>query len=270
LTSFRARCLVYLGLGHSLRVKTLDDHARRRQLQSAAADCFSAAAEADPDDHLPRYYQALHAASERRTPAAAAHARAALDLHPDHQHSMHLMALLLSAQHEYCEALELTGFALEEYPESYPLLQLKVHLEEKAKGGESAILTAKGMLEQWQTSCENANAEEASVETAGNQLLAAFQTSHHPLTAQPQMGAFPLVGASAAVAAGVGAGAYDHANGFAAVRAGVAGSQAAFDALSDKDSVSLHAHSVTASHVEKTLSEVASSLSAPFPRPGER
>ncbi len=41
-----------------------------------------------------------------------------------------------------------------------------------------------------------------------------------------------------------------------------------FDALSDKDSVSLHAHSMTASHVEKNLSEVASSLSAPFPRPG--
>ena len=39
-----------------------------------------------------------------------------------------------------------------------------------------------------------------------------------------------------------------------------------FDTLSDKDSVSLHAHSVTASHVEKTMSEVASSLSVPFPR----
>jgi hypothetical protein len=88
--------------------------------------------------------------------------------------------------------------------------------------------------------------------------------------AQPQLGGYSLVGASAAVAAGVGAGAYDHANGFAAVRAaGVSGSQAGFDALSDKDSVSLHAHSITASHVEKTLSEVASSLSAPFPRPGK-
>jgi hypothetical protein len=41
---------------------------------------------------------------------------------------------------------------------------------------------------------------------------------------------------------------------------------ASTDALSDKDSVSLHAHSMTASHVERTLSEVASSLSAPFPR----
>ena len=48
---------------------------------------------------------------------------------------------------------------------------------------------------------------------------------------------------------------------------GGAGSVPAFDTLSDKDSVSLHAHSVTASHVERTLSEVASSLSAPFPRP---
>jgi len=42
-----------------------------------------------------------------------------------------------------------------------------------------------------------------------------------------------------------------------------------FDAMSDKDSVSLHAHSMTASHIERTLSEVASSLSSHFPpKPG--
>eukprot|EP00096_Caligus_rogercresseyi_P009540 TRINITY_DN3245_c0_g1_i2.p1 TRINITY_DN3245_c0_g1~~TRINITY_DN3245_c0_g1_i2.p1 ORF type:complete len:911 (+),score=237.41 TRINITY_DN3245_c0_g1_i2:189-2921(+) len=39
-------------------------------------------------------------------------------------------------------------------------------------------------------------------------------------------------------------------------------SSSAIDALSDKDSVSLHAQSITASHIERTLSEVASSLSS--------
>ncbi|XP_040570041.1 tetratricopeptide repeat protein 7B [Lepeophtheirus salmonis] len=39
-------------------------------------------------------------------------------------------------------------------------------------------------------------------------------------------------------------------------------SSSAYDALSDKDSVSLHAQSITASHIERTLSEVASSLSS--------
>jgi len=41
-----------------------------------------------------------------------------------------------------------------------------------------------------------------------------------------------------------------------------------WDALSDKDSVSLQAHSVAASQVEKTLSEVASSLSVGIPKHG--
>ena len=64
-------------------------------------------------------------------------------------------------------------------------------------------------------------------------------------------------------------GSYDHLNGYSTIgRGSNAAMGSAFDTLSDKDSVSLHAHSVTASHVEKTLSEVASSLSAPFPRPG--
>merc|ERR1719510_152010 len=38
-----------------------------------------------------------------------------------------------------------------------------------------------------------------------------------------------------------------------------------FDTMSDKDSISLHAHSMTASHIERTYSEVASSLSSHFP-----
>ena len=38
-----------------------------------------------------------------------------------------------------------------------------------------------------------------------------------------------------------------------------------FDTMSDKDSISLHAHSMTASHIERTYSEVASSLSSQFP-----
>ncbi len=68
-----------------------------------------------------------------------------MDLHPEHLGSMHLMVLLLSAQHEYGEALDLVEFALEEYPDNLQLMSLKVHLEERVNGGEAAILTAKGI-----------------------------------------------------------------------------------------------------------------------------
>ena len=46
----------------------------------------------------------------------------------------------------------------------------------------------------------------------------------------------------------------------------VSDSRSHWDTMSDKDSVSLQAHSVAASQVEKTLSEVASSLSAGLPK----
>jgi tetratricopeptide (TPR) repeat protein len=166
------------------------------------------------------------------------------------------MILLLSAKNEYEEALEVTDLTLEEYPDNLSIMSLKVRLEEKVHGSEAAILVAKGkhevdvqggshiqifvilseMLVKWQAVCEGLNADESD-------------HPHRP----------PSSSATAPGGGGGGANPYDtQAN----------SRNAAFDTLSDKDSVSLHAHSVTASHVEKTLSEVASSLSSPFPRPG--
>ena len=145
------------------------------------------------------------------------------------------------------------------------------------------------MLEQWQSACDLMAAEETLVESAGSQLASAGASGQAAsLLMQHPLGG--LVGSTAATM--VGAAAHHHQstaaelNGLGALsRAAAAGPGVAgggvglapaggsqggggFDALSDKDSVSLHAHSMTASHVEKNLSEVASSLSAPFPRPG--
>ncbi len=144
------------------------------------------------------------------------------------------------------------------------------------------------MLEQWQAVCDQLQSEEESNSSshapAGaapaslvNNPLGAFVGSAAAAVVGPTAAASnydtlsTLRGGVAAAAAATTAGGAGNisANSTVVVPGVGGGSGGAFDTLSDKDSVSLHAQSLTASHVEKTLSEVASSVSAPFPRPGE-
>ena len=55
-------------------------------------------------------------------PEALKHVRKALRLKSDHVHSLHLLVLLLSAQKQYGEALDLMDAALEEHPDHFRLL----------------------------------------------------------------------------------------------------------------------------------------------------
>jgi tetratricopeptide (TPR) repeat protein len=244
----RARCNLYIGIGCMLKYKGVENHEERMKLLATTEEHFLAANKADPGDHLSEFYLAFHYAHSRNISKATQHVRQALVLQPEHLSSLHLMTLLLTARGEaLAEALEVVDQTIDEFPDNLSIIALKVRMEEAVNGGEAAILTAKGMLEQWQTVCEQ-------IMQGGGDDFQDMSTSYNTIN--------PV--------SALAAGSYDHLNGYSrssGLPAG-AGSVPAFDTLSDKDSVSLHAHSVTASHVEKTLSEVASSLSAPFPRPG--
>ena len=111
------------------------------------------------------------------------------------------------------------------------------------------------MLAHWQSVCDQISADDSGI--ASSDL-----NSYHGF-AGPMNSSSPTIGGS-----------FDQLNGYNGSMnpltgvGGCSSSRNAFDTLSDRDSVSLHTHSITASHVEKTLSEVASSVSSPFPRPG--
>ena len=77
--------------------------------------------------------------------------KVALSLRRDHLPSLHLLALLLSAQNDNGEALSLTEASLKEYPSSMPLMYLKAILEEKVRGPEVALITARKMLAHWKS-----------------------------------------------------------------------------------------------------------------------
>ncbi|KAI4804671.1 hypothetical protein KUCAC02_026290 [Chaenocephalus aceratus] len=108
---FRAKGYLAIGLVYSLK----------------ATDAQSLS----PTDHLAAFYLALQLAVSRQ----------ALQLQGDDVHSLHLLALLLSAQKHYHDALNIIEMALSEYPENFNLLYTKVKLESMCRGPEEALLT---------------------------------------------------------------------------------------------------------------------------------
>lgn len=146
-----ARCYLYHGLGLTLEAHHKQRHADSQALRAKALESFVRAQQLDSSDHLVEFYLALHYAQSRHLVEATHHVKLALYLRSEHPHSLHLLILLLSAQKEYEEALELVEAALAEYPENLHLLYVRASLEEAVHGGEVALLTARHMLSLWQT-----------------------------------------------------------------------------------------------------------------------
>lgn len=91
----------------------------------------------------------------RQMTEAMAHVKIALSLRAEHIPSLHLLALLLTAQKQYAEAVRLIGSILEEYPDNLNILYVKANLELHSVGGEEALFTIKHMLFLWKNLYED-------------------------------------------------------------------------------------------------------------------
>ncbi|CAN7994920.1 unnamed protein product, partial [Ixodes hexagonus] len=147
--SLLAQCHLVLGVGYALMADQRRPQSKRADYKATAFQCFLRAQSADAYYHLPEFHLALHYAEVRQLSNAVQHAKRALELNPEHLPSLHLLALLLSAQKQHAEALQLITATLEEYPDCLNLLYTKAHLEDYCLGPEEALLTSKQMLLQW-------------------------------------------------------------------------------------------------------------------------
>uniref|UniRef100_A0A8C4I861 Tetratricopeptide repeat protein 7B n=1 Tax=Dicentrarchus labrax TaxID=13489 RepID=A0A8C4I861_DICLA len=136
---FRAKGYLAIGLVYSLKAT------------DGRSLCLYVAQSLSPTDHLAAFYLALQLAVSRQIPEALGYVRQALQLQGDDVHSLHLLALLLSAQKHYHDALNIIEMALSEYPENFNLLYTKVKLESMCRGPEEALLTCKHMLQIWKS-----------------------------------------------------------------------------------------------------------------------
>uniref|UniRef100_A0AAX7SE92 Tetratricopeptide repeat protein 7B n=1 Tax=Astatotilapia calliptera TaxID=8154 RepID=A0AAX7SE92_ASTCA len=143
---FRAKGYLAIGLVYSLKATDGKSVQEKFHLLS-----HFLAQSLSPTDHLAAFYLALQLAVSRQIPEALGYVRQALQLQGDDVHSLHLLALLLSAQKHYHDALNIIEMALSEYPENFNLLYTKVKLEAMCRGPEEALLTCKHMLQIWKS-----------------------------------------------------------------------------------------------------------------------
>ena len=97
------------------------------------------------------FHFALQLAQSRELLQAITEVRRALSLNAGHTSCLHLLALILSAQKQYIEALKVCDFALQKQPENFGLLECKIKLEVVTNSSHQALKTCKHSLQLWQS-----------------------------------------------------------------------------------------------------------------------
>ncbi|XP_068004872.1 tetratricopeptide repeat protein 7B isoform X4 [Melanerpes formicivorus] len=239
-SEFKAKGYLALGLTYSLQATDASLRGMQEVLQRKALLAFQRAHSLSPTDHLAAFYLALQLAISRQIPEALGYVRQALQLQGDDANSLHLLALLLSAQKHYHDALNIIDMALSEYPENFILLFTKVKLESLCRGPDEALLTCKHMLQIWKSCYNLTNPSDSG---RGSSLL------DRAIADRRQLNTITLPDFS------------DPETG--------SPSDAYFHGFSSPFSMcSIHATSIAASRVEQALSEVASSLQSSAPKQG--
>ncbi|XP_071433207.1 tetratricopeptide repeat protein 7A isoform X2 [Pithys albifrons albifrons] len=145
-----AKGYLALGLTYSLQATDAILKGTRDELNKKALQTLERARDLAPEDHQIILYLSLQLALVRQISDAIDYLQEALQLCKDDMNSLHLLALLFSAQKHYQHALDVINMAVVEYPESFSLLFTKVKLEWIHKGPEEALVTCRRMLQMWQ------------------------------------------------------------------------------------------------------------------------
>ncbi|EDO40172.1 predicted protein, partial [Nematostella vectensis] len=144
-----SRAYQALGVGYAMQAVEASLSADRQRLHKLAIDALESAHAHDPEDADILFHLALAQAHTRQISRAVKNTCAALKIEGDNLRFLHLMALLLSAQKKFSEALDMCEAALMEYPDDFSLLLTKVKLEEICIGSDQALITCKQLLETW-------------------------------------------------------------------------------------------------------------------------
>lgn len=144
-----SRAQLYVGIGYQQLASSTTLKSTREKYSKLALEALEKAVQQDPNDHLAEYYLALQHALNYNIIDALVHIRIALSLRAEHANSLHLFALLLTANRRPREALLVADDALEEFPDNLNLLHVKAHLELHLQDADTALVSVKKMLYIW-------------------------------------------------------------------------------------------------------------------------
>ncbi|KFW94135.1 Tetratricopeptide repeat protein 7A, partial [Phalacrocorax carbo] len=114
-----AKGYLALGLTYSLQATDATLKGTQDELNKKALQTLERARDLAPEDHQIILYLSLQLALVRQISDAIEHLQEALQLCKDDMNSLHLLALLFSAQKHYQHALDVINMAVVEYPESF-------------------------------------------------------------------------------------------------------------------------------------------------------
>lgn len=166
-----SRGYLALGIGYSLQASEACLRGERQQLQKQAIDALQKGHNLDPDDSEVLFHLALNHALMRQMTKALKNIRNALKMNMNQSFFLHLLALILSSQKKFVEALEVCDAALMEFPDDFSFLLTKVKLEQACLGGEQALITCKRLLETWKRVYESDLSGSTELQRAGSGLL---------------------------------------------------------------------------------------------------
>lgn len=144
-----SRAQLYVGIGFQQLASNTTLKSTQEKYSKLALEALEKAVQLDPNDHLAEYYLALQHALNYNIIDALVHIRIALSLRAEHANSLHLFALLLTANRRPREALLVAEDALEEFPDNLNLLHVKAHLELHLQDADTALVSVKKMLHIW-------------------------------------------------------------------------------------------------------------------------
>ncbi|XP_055531177.1 tetratricopeptide repeat protein 7B [Wyeomyia smithii] len=145
----RSRAQLYVGIGLQQVGISSSLNSEKDRYNKLAFEALERAVQQDPNDHLSEYYLACQHAFSYNITEALLHITNALSLRAEHASSLHLFALLLTANRRPKEALVVVQDATEEFPDNLNLLHVKAHLELYLKDVETALETVQQMLSIW-------------------------------------------------------------------------------------------------------------------------
>lgn len=276
-SEFKAKGYLALGLTYSLQATDASLRGMQEVLQRKALLAFQRAHSLSPTDHQAAFYLALQLAISRQIPEALGYVRQALQLQGDDANSLHLLALLLSAQKHYHDALNIIDMALSEYPENFILLFSKVKLESLCRGPDEALLTCKHMLQIWKSCYNLTNPSDSG---RGSSLLdrtiadrrqlntITLPDFSDPETVSDSSSSSSLSRTESPLHLFVSSHLHSHPKPDTFVWPPAAHSVSDPGPRQEPSLCSVHATSVAASRVEQALSEVASSLQSSAPKQG--
>lgn len=162
-----SRSQLYVGIGLTQVANASHLKSERDRYRILALEALERAVQNDSNDHLAEFYLAYYHAHNFNVPEALNHIRVALSLRAEHPASLHLFALLLTANQKPREALIVVKDALDEFPDDLNLLHLCAHLELYLNDMETALETMQKMFVVWRELYESHTT--TSSETDGNE-----------------------------------------------------------------------------------------------------